>query len=182
MKEHKEAKIRVHRMYIPQGSGWQAGAHAFQPWLGIPPDVFSIDPLDLAQIIRRSPVGDIIEKKGFVDLLRLDEPGYAPAVPQDQSAYANHILELRTYCLVQVSDKVDASSNVEEFRILYSDFKGEQLATSMAVVASLKDAFINRTKVYVHGEISQVEFNFYGGMVLKSELYNALQSVDLIRG
>jgi len=159
----KEMKIRTERMDAPTSSDIFAGV----------PGSELFPPFALF-------VGDKIEKEGFVDLLRVNELGYSPEVPQDEFAYGNRILELRTYCLVRISSKVDASHAVEEFRILYADHKGEQLATSMAVLAALKDAFVHRKKVRVHGEVSQLEIHVMV-RVFKSAIYYALQSVDLIR-
>lgn len=124
-------------------------------------------------------IGDRIEKEGFVDLLRVNELGYCPDVPQDEFAFANRILEKRTYCLVRISSKVDASQAIEEFRILYGELKGEALATSMAVLAALKDALIHRKKIRVRGEVCQLEIVMM--RPFRSAIYNALQSVDLIR-
>jgi hypothetical protein len=130
-------------------------------------------------------VGDWVEKVGYVDLLRINEAWYLPEVEGDDAdAYATRILEGRTYCIVQISSKVSASEDVWAFRILYSapELKGEKLAISMSVVAALREAMINRTKVAVRGELNQLEVVFPKGYKLgKTELFNVLKSVDLVR-
>ena len=130
-------------------------------------------------------VGDRVEKIGYVDLLRINKSGYLPEVEgNDADAYANRDLERHTYCIVQISSKVSASEDVLEFRILYSspELKGEKLAISMGVVAALREALVHRTKVIVRGELNQLEVIFPKGYKIgKSELFNVLKSVDLVR-
>lgn len=129
--------------------------------------------------------GDRVEKVGYVDLLRINEPGYVAEVEGDDAdAFATRNLEARTYCIVQISSKVSASDDVWEFRILNSspELKGERLGISMSVVAALREAMINRTKVVVRGELNQFEIIFPKGYKLgKTELFIVLKSVDLVR-
>ena len=189
MKESKDRTIRINRFFVRSGFGGQPPWPPDFPPRQLPeeflrPEVWETPDFDIGLIPLGFPglqVGDKVDRDGFIELLRIDELGYSPDVPPGASALANRVLEHQTYCLVQLSDQNTAASNLEEFRILYAELSGEKLATSMAVVAALKGAFLGRKKVRVHAELSQLEVAVPPLPRQKSQLYNALRSVDLMR-
>lgn len=135
-------------------------------------------------------IGDTIEHEGYIDFLRIDEKGYTaghafnPATAEGIETLGDYHLELETYCVIGLSEEVDKSTRVKEYRVLYSDPKGEELAVSMAVIAALKDAFINRSKVKLHGILSEFEiirFIYVQPQSYTSEKYNELNSITLLR-
>jgi hypothetical protein len=173
-------RLRAHSDPSSQSTGFQASPSAESTELPISPGGAQTAP---ELLVLEPDAGDAIQKEGFIDLLRFDMAGFCPKLTQDEYYLGNQALELKTYCLARISSKVDASTAVVDFRILYSDAKGEKLATYMALVAALKDAFNHRNKIRVHGEASEI---FLGigmdqGERLKSDIYFALKSIELIR-
>lgn len=138
--------------------------------------------------------GDPVETEGYIDFLRIDEKGYAAglrlgenmALLLDPTFRTQLYLEDQTYCLVGISQDKDKSTNVIEFRVMYDDLKGEYLAVSMAVIAALKDAFLERSRVRLHGIVSaddvSVPKTIMGGEEIhRTQEYFALESVVLLR-
>jgi hypothetical protein len=182
MPKTQVVKVTNVRTLTPQMSGSQlilGGRVPFQD-SQLSAGVESLPP-EAGQWIPSEPeVGDKITKEGFVDLLSLNEYGYVPDPQAGREGVGNNLLKLETYCLVQISKSSSGSVEVMEFRILYSNPTGEKLATSMSVVAALKDAFIHRVKVRVHAEARQLNAGI-GGLPMKSDIFFALQAVELLR-
>lgn len=131
-------------------------------------------------------IGDPVETEGYIDFLRIDEKGYSAGLDShytDATSWANYWLELKTYCVVGISRDIDKSTNIKEYRGLYTDSKGEELAVSMAVIATLKDAFLNRSRVRLNGIRSELEvqLGIPGAAIFTSDQYYNIKSVTLLR-
>lgn len=197
MEQSKENRARIRRISIPPEPG---NPRYNDPRLPKERETPSIDPtyvpgpeVEAKPYDLPSP-GDRIDREGYIELFRIDEQNYSPTVQEGPNQQANETLEKNTYCLVRLSRSSERSDSVKEFRILYHGTTqvphvGEKLAISMGVVATLKDAFINKCRVALHGELSMLEVRVYTGFrggateftTTFSDFYYELQSVDLIR-
>lgn len=147
------------------------------------PDLIPEDLTRALTPIEIPSVGDHVLKEGYIESLQFNEYGYSPEVLESPNRRANVVLEQQTYCLVTVSTHRDQSLGTELFRIRYSLVEGEKLATSMAVIAAIKDAFIHQSRVRIHAVMA--ELNVPGVMripAVKSDVFNDLRSVVLLKG
>jgi hypothetical protein len=147
---------------LPPGSQTLPGAEDLGPWLPTLP----------------VEVGDKIVREGYIERISFNEFGYVADPHSGRAEVGNNQLKLQTYCLVELSAKANAEADLTEFRILYTNVTGEKLAASMAVVAALKDAFLHRAKVRVYAEARLISI---GAMLPPSDIYLALQAVELLR-
>ncbi len=122
-------------------------------------------------------IGDMVTKEGYVWKFRIDEPDF-PLL--SYSEWAASVLDRRTYFIVTIREKSESEEKAEEFRLLWQNQSGEELAASMALIATLKDAFLHKKRVKVHGRISE---EIIGGpapfMEAPSDPFRALKSVEI---
>ncbi len=172
MPKKKNPRVNTRRIYLtPPGIPY--------PWTT---DI----PREFIPTYESPEIGDPVETEGYIDFLRIDEKGYSAGLDTtsgfDPTIWANYWLEFKTYCVVGISRDIDESTNIKEYRVLYTDPKGEELAVSMAVIATLKDAFLKRSRVRLNGIRSELETRL-GGMfqILTSDEYYNLKSATLLR-
>ena len=120
-------------------------------------------------------MGDQVVNEGYVSRFRVDDFPFRPSHVVD---IAMSQVEYKTFLLVTISIRPDAEQSPREFRLIHDDRSGEKLATAMALVATVKDAFIHNKKVRVYGEVTEHTTPPMAGSQVVH--YRKLQSVEVI--
>jgi hypothetical protein len=121
-------------------------------------------------------VGDDVIKEGYIWWYRVKDSVFV--TPNSSTSFVELHLDMNTSFVVNISERNDSEVNPLQFRILYKDLSGEQLAFSMTKVAVLKDAFAHGSKVRVYGQVTEYEITY---MFPQTTNYNTLRAVDVIR-
>ena len=120
-------------------------------------------------------IDEEIDETGYIWKYEIDVPEW---VKGGSNNPAQLQLQRKTFLRVVLSEVKDNLEKPTVFRLLHDySRKGEKLAVTMAVVATIKEALIHRKKVQIYGTVREEETE--GLLDIKSDPFLEIRSVTI---